>query len=64
MSGAGTCRGTTPCPCTDGRADPSELTTDSPLQTPLQEYLKDNELPENASASELIGALRELYAMR
>ena len=28
----------------------------------FQEYLKDNELPENASASELIGALRELYA--
>lgn len=29
----------------------------------FQEYLKDNELPENASASELIGALRELYAI-
>lgn len=29
----------------------------------FQEYLKDNELPANASASELIGALRELYAI-
>ena len=29
----------------------------------FQEYLKDNELPVNASASELIGALRELYAI-
>ena len=29
----------------------------------FQEYLKDNELPENASASELIGALRKLYAI-
>ena len=29
----------------------------------FQEYLKDNELSVNASASELIGALRELYAI-
>ena len=29
----------------------------------FQEYLKDNELPVNASASELIGALRKLYAI-
>ena len=29
----------------------------------FQEYLKDNELPANASASELIGALRKLYAI-